>query len=392
MAYKVFASYAVRDRTKRMEKIMERFKEALRTKIGAREKNEIEDIIFFDFKSIKAGDEWTSVMADAVGEAEMLVCLVSPTYLNSPWCGRELEAFHQRLSQWKAGAGGKKGARFVFPVLWEPSKRRALPAKLSAQQFCAHGWPKDYEGGLRHLADMNKYRDHVTAFLEHFAESVDQALAAGTALPPMAVDFKTITNAFEETPPALPYDLAFWPAVAGGGDWVPTAGGRSIATEVAAAAGLMRVFVHPFQAETNLAAQMVQFWKDRQILLVVADAQTPPGPELAALNALSPPLSLALLLVDAQTAPGQPPRTVADWIGALPEGSFHCAAQRLHAASCLPANVIAEIDRIATRVRLALINGDDATPAENAALAKEAESRGIPTTAKASLTGATPAA
>lgn len=140
MPYKVFTSYAVPDRTKQMQKFMTRFHEALRTKAGARAEEEIEELVFFDFKSIKAGDEWTPVMAQAVGEAEMLVCLVSPSYLNSTWCGRELEAFHQRVVKWNGDAAKKKrGGPFVFPVLWEPDKRRALPSKLAKFQFAAHG-------------------------------------------------------------------------------------------------------------------------------------------------------------------------------------------------------------------------------------------------------------
>ena len=58
-------------------------------------------LVFFDYKAIRPGDQWTSVLAEAVREAEMLVCPVPPTYLGSEWCGRELEVFHRRFEDWR---------------------------------------------------------------------------------------------------------------------------------------------------------------------------------------------------------------------------------------------------------------------------------------------------
>lgn len=238
------------------------------------------------------------------------------------------------------------------------------------------------------MADLAKYRDAFKDFVEQFADGVDKALASKAALPTLAVDFATIASAFDETP--LPYDIVFWPAVAEGDAWKPAGGGRSIAADVAAAAALMRVSVHPFNRTGGLDQQVAKLCKDRQILLVIADAHMAPDNALVALNAAPPPHSVALLLIDAKASPGQPPLAVADWLAGLPIGSFHRAAQRQHAASCLPGNAAAEIEKITTRVRLALINGDDGASAQNAILANEAESRGIPTAAKASLTGSVP--
>jgi hypothetical protein len=389
MAYKVFTSYAVPDRTKQMQKFMARFHEALRAKCGARSAQAIRELVFFDFKSIEAGDEWTAVMAKAVGEAETLVCLVSPSYMNSSWCGKELEVFDQRIAKLAGPPPKKPGARFVFPVLWEPDKRRTLPAKLAKFQFLKKTWPRNYTGGLRQLADLSKYRDTFKQFVEDLADTVDTALASKTSLPPLTFDFTTIASAFDDKP--QPYDIFFWSAVAAGENWEPVAGGRNIAAEVSAAAGLMRVSVHPFAPESDLARQCETLGKNRQILLVIADAHTPPSAELKNLNASATPNALAFLLVDGQASPGQAPRAVSDWFAGLPDGAIHRAVKLKQATSCLAANAASEIEKITTRARLAIINEDAGAPAQNATLASEAESRGISTEAKASLTGSAPA-
>jgi hypothetical protein len=79
MAYKVFTSYAGLDRTKPIIKFKQRFLEMLRTKLGTRKRGRNQKSYFLDFEGIRPGDEWNAVLAQAVQEAGMLVCLVSPT-------------------------------------------------------------------------------------------------------------------------------------------------------------------------------------------------------------------------------------------------------------------------------------------------------------------------
>ena len=66
MAYKVFTSYAVLDRNRPMMKFMKRLSEVLRAKLGTRDPSAIQNLIFFDFTSIRPGDEWDLALAQAV--------------------------------------------------------------------------------------------------------------------------------------------------------------------------------------------------------------------------------------------------------------------------------------------------------------------------------------
>ncbi|WP_081891662.1 toll/interleukin-1 receptor domain-containing protein [Verrucomicrobium sp. BvORR106] len=386
MPHRVFTSYAVLDRSTQMEKFMKLFHEVLRTKVGAYEAEEIEKLVFFDFRGIRPGNVWTQALADEAGEAELLVCLVSPTYLNSPWCGQELEVFHQRHTQWESSNPGRAGqATFVFPVWWERDPFRPLPDKLSKFQAVTFDSPRGYKGGLRQLADLSKYRDAFKSFVEALVTNIRTALSSRSKLPTIKVDFATVANAFMDQP--RPYDIHTWFAVPGGEAWLPSGVGRPICQEVAASAALMRVSLHGFNPSALLGSQISVLQNERQILLVIADANTPPGGALAQLHGLPQGAPLALLLVDGKTAPGQTPRSVADWLAGLPEGNFHAAAKLQHVSSTLPGNVTVEVEKIVTRVRLSLINGDAGATVQNEALANAAASRGITTATKASLTG-----
>ena len=100
------------------------------------------------------------------GRQKMLVCLISPNYLGSTWCGRELEIFLQRLASQNPAAPKP----YIFPVWWELLPGRSLPPKLSAYQNNEDAFhPRYREKGLRQLATLPKFRG---AFLE-FVRNLD---------------------------------------------------------------------------------------------------------------------------------------------------------------------------------------------------------------------------
>ena len=68
---------------------------------------------FYD-QFIPAGDDWSGALAEALGSAEVLVPLYSPSYVNGVWSLSERRSFQGRLER----AGGS--AAHVQPVLWIP--------------------------------------------------------------------------------------------------------------------------------------------------------------------------------------------------------------------------------------------------------------------------------
>ena len=97
MPNSVFTSHASLDRAPEMKKFIELFRQRLRAKLGVNEVKEIEQLVFCDYTSLPFGGVWSAALADAVVEAETYLCLISPTYFKSLWCGREFEIARKRF-------------------------------------------------------------------------------------------------------------------------------------------------------------------------------------------------------------------------------------------------------------------------------------------------------
>ena len=100
--FPVFTSYAQADREKYLERFVDDLREQIGSHLGLADRTRI---VFFDRDDLKAGDEWSSTIVEALRNAKVLVCLMSPTYLGREWCGRELEIFLSRLSAFQPPTG-----------------------------------------------------------------------------------------------------------------------------------------------------------------------------------------------------------------------------------------------------------------------------------------------
>lgn len=140
----------------------------------------------------------------------------------------------------------------------------------------------------------------------------------------------------------------------------------------------MQSCLHPLppQADEQIFERLNS---DRQIVLVIADADDAPAnqPLIMTLNAVRV-ANVALVLVDSTKIPGGQPRSVADWIGKMPEGAFAKAFSAQRAASCFVDELQREIERAITRVKLALLESDIGARVVDQAISAQAASQGIP--------------
>ena len=145
----VFVSHSSEDRKMADGKPMRNFVAKLRELVCSKATlDDSERVLFFDESSIRMGDEGNDSLANAVRTSQSLVCLVSPRFLGSEWCGRELKVFHRRHEASKLAGGNAAG--LIFPLIWEfDPKRRKLPAKLAKFQYQEAGMPKDYGDCVR---------------------------------------------------------------------------------------------------------------------------------------------------------------------------------------------------------------------------------------------------
>jgi FxsC-like protein len=186
----------------------EKLAEAVAQKAGLPSDIPKEEVGFFDRSAIEPGDHWRAEIAGALRTCRALVCLLSPSYLRSEYCGKEIKAFTERLAK-----QGGSASSLVLPILWDrPAKvLRDLPPVLAEIQFPHKEFGEAYaQEGLAYLVRRRKHDGFVHKFAERLVRAAEEfPLSESDDLP----DLKTIDNAFcsEDSPP----DRAPGPQVVG---------------------------------------------------------------------------------------------------------------------------------------------------------------------------------
>jgi TIR domain-containing protein len=85
---------------------------------------------FMDQNNMGGGMWWTPELMRAVGTCQVLVALLSASYLKSSWCRMEWHAFSKRVVREREGCTASPNQGCIIPVLWAPLPV-ALPEHIS---------------------------------------------------------------------------------------------------------------------------------------------------------------------------------------------------------------------------------------------------------------------
>ncbi len=170
----------------------------------------VESLIFVDERGIECGDEWRTVLSDAARTSRALVCFVSPNYLQSDWCGKELQVFLDRQSRMQTN-GASENITWIFPILWEQFYTPAvLPERLSALQLRT----PDGSGQLKSRGFAYYHRCGSREQKKRFVESLAELFAGRFALAPEGLEslstpltLQEVANAFQVQAAEQPYSL-----------------------------------------------------------------------------------------------------------------------------------------------------------------------------------------
>jgi TIR domain-containing protein len=112
----IFISYAHADNgaTERVSAFVRDLVQRLTLRLGARAFHKPQDWVFFDRPGLKAGDEFSPKLERSARRSAVLISLLSPSYLQAPFCIRETEWFLE----------SKRLAR-------DPIERRLIPIVLN---------------------------------------------------------------------------------------------------------------------------------------------------------------------------------------------------------------------------------------------------------------------
>ncbi|MGZ4899461.1 MAG: TIR domain-containing protein, partial [Candidatus Angelobacter sp.] len=105
---------------------------------------------FYDGADIQLGEVWPDVLMSGLNNCRAVVCLHSPSYFHSDFCGREVEVFRRRLNLFREMGG--RSLRLIIPVLWQEPKWMDAPNSIAEFQYTIGDFPKIYcDRGLRFL-------------------------------------------------------------------------------------------------------------------------------------------------------------------------------------------------------------------------------------------------
>jgi hypothetical protein len=154
---------------------------------------------FVDRNDILTGQDLPDELAEALRTGKTMVCLYSPSYFLSDYCGKEMQILLERRKCYMRTHAGKKPAN-IIPVLWHPVPRK-IPWTLPDIQYQAPDLDPKTQG-VWNLGDMGKDRE-LMDFADQIAVRVRDA-ADATPLPPLndRPTMGAIRSAF--LPPPLP--------------------------------------------------------------------------------------------------------------------------------------------------------------------------------------------
>ena len=148
--YAFYLSYARLDRDRYLEKFFNDLAFAVRREVPLPDKT-LQDVCFYDDRSISAGEQWDDALVDGLQTARSFVALLSPGYVSSRSCGREVTVFRDRLARHRGTGGG--ASALLLPIMWDQPSQFEVPAALSKYQRTNADLGTTYaEHGLRYLA------------------------------------------------------------------------------------------------------------------------------------------------------------------------------------------------------------------------------------------------
>jgi FxsC-like protein len=203
-----FLSYARLDRDDDPFDCIRKFNDDLDREI--RQKKVIKDgsAGFYDGAGIQQGDQWPAALGSALNTCRVLVCIYSPAYFDSEYCGKELAIFSARVNKLLSNVpGGTERPRLILPVLlYPPHELGSIPDVLANTQYVDDDYPVIYrQEGLRYMfkRSSKELKDRYEDFLDMIVKKLLKATETLYPPPlPALPDIKTVESAFHRAPAA----------------------------------------------------------------------------------------------------------------------------------------------------------------------------------------------
>jgi hypothetical protein len=154
---------------------------------------------FVDKQSIEPGQDWSNELADALCNANTMVCLYSPSYFMSEYCGKEMQVFLDRRRNYMLAHAGKSPAN-IIPVVWQAVPWR-IPTTLPDIQYTDANLDANRQG-VWDLGDQSQN----TELIKIADQTARRVVDAADLTPLTALTTRPSLNAVRSAflPPPLP--------------------------------------------------------------------------------------------------------------------------------------------------------------------------------------------
>jgi|GEM_PF-5133594 len=195
--YRFFLSYSWKNLGPPLRRFFTDVSNHVRDRVGG----PLSEVSFRDRVTMKAGTAWPDGLFEALQTTQVLVFLHSVDYVQSDFCGKELEAFLARVRAFQRANPGEPTPLFIQPVMWITPAVIQLPSAIAGLQPEDDEFPEEYaKVGLQSLATKRDKAGYKRC-VELIGDRIIKA-SQGDRLQPLT-DYDTlesIPNAFTERP------------------------------------------------------------------------------------------------------------------------------------------------------------------------------------------------
>lgn len=146
---------------------LEEFFEDLCRKVSDVTGESRKSIAYRDQDRLKISDFWSPNLVNGLQQSQVLISILSPRYLKSVNCGREVEFFRRRFDKWRQNSSVQPESHRIIPVFWVDSidclrtVKRDIAKFIDGLQQKQKDTPDNYPAkGLAQfysLGDINSY-------------------------------------------------------------------------------------------------------------------------------------------------------------------------------------------------------------------------------------------
>ena len=246
------------------------------------------DISFFDTTDIELGTDWNDELSTAVSTSRLAVCLFSPSYFSSVWCGREFQVFLDRRAA-SAASGDTARPTSIIPVWW---MKAPAPEVAGSFQFTHDALPADYlQVGLRQMMRLSRtYGDAYEIIRDTLSDRIVGAYQEA-ALPEISrIDLRQYASAWSPPAGALPSrshragsvsKTCFVYLSRNGWDWAPYADPpQKVGAFAQQLTGELGLQYQELSCDRELPARLVETNQSAVPTLIIGDPSSVTDPEI----------------------------------------------------------------------------------------------------------------